>query len=89
MFGPVLPLLEVAKGWSGKLILMCWLGEGKTKEIKRMHRPGIEPGAGRHQKSEDIRWQRPILPLNHQCYSMIAAASNVNLKAKRKAVVNA
>ena len=32
-----------------------------------MHRPGIEPGAGRHLRSEDLGWQRPILPLNHQC----------------------
>jgi hypothetical protein len=35
-----------------------------------MHRPGIEPGAGRHFRSEDLGWQRPILPLNHQCLMM-------------------
>jgi hypothetical protein len=32
-----------------------------------MHRPGIEPGAGRHLESVNPGWQRPILPLNHQC----------------------
>jgi hypothetical protein len=33
-----------------------------------MHRPGIEPGAGRiNWGLEDLDWQRPILPLNHQC----------------------
>jgi hypothetical protein len=36
----------------------------------KMHRPGIEPGAGRHRRSEDRGWQRPILPLNHQCCCM-------------------
>jgi hypothetical protein len=37
----------------------------------KMHRPGIEPGAGRYQRrswrSRFFSWQRPILPLNHQC----------------------
>ena len=32
-----------------------------------MHRPGIEPGAGRVVVTPGGDWQRPILPLNHQC----------------------
>ena len=48
---------------------------------KRMHRPGIEPGAGRHlvQIRRSVRWQRPILPLNHQCYSMVQAAGSPHI----------
>jgi hypothetical protein len=46
----------------------CWHADGATRErlqgqedfkAKRMHQPGIEPGAP--------RWQREILPLNHWC----------------------
>ena len=38
--------------------------------VAKVHRPGIEPGAGRHLGSKDLGWQRPILPLNHQCFLM-------------------
>ena len=47
--------------------------KSKRKHARRswvwlMHRPGIEPGAGRHSWiRRSRRWQRPILPLNHQC----------------------
>jgi hypothetical protein len=39
------------------------------RTAKGMHRPGIEPGAGRHWDPGSVSrpWQRPILPLNHQC----------------------
>ena len=41
----------------------CW---ARTKVL---HRPGIEPGASRcwSDCSDELSWQRLILPLNHQC----------------------
>ena len=33
-----------------------------------------------HLKSEDIEWQRPILPLNHQCWFMFKASSSLFVK---------
>jgi hypothetical protein len=45
--------------------------------LRLMHRPGIEPGAGRLCFEDGSpEWQRPILPLNHQCFLMNNFHSN-------------